>query len=222
VTGVTPSWRVLVVDDHPVLRRGLRAMLEAEPWVTAVAEAASAAEAVTAAAEADLVVMDVGLPDGSGVDVTGCLLAAHPGLPVLVLTVDGDAATVAAALAAGARGFVLKDSEPDLVLDAVRAVRAGGLVLGPRVSAAGPAARRPPPPFDRLTERERTVLARLVAGESNARIARHLGLSEKTVRNGLSTMFVKLGVRDRVGAILLAHQAGLAPGEPPGAGDKRP
>jgi DNA-binding NarL/FixJ family response regulator len=216
------GWRVLVVDDHPVVRRGLRALLEAEPWVAAVTEAASAAEAARAAADADLVVMDVGLPDGSGVAVTRRLVRSRPGLPVLVLTVDDDARTVAAALAAGARGFVLKDSDPDLVLDALRTLRGGGLVLGPRVRAVEPARTSPPPPLDRLTDRERTVLAELAAGESNARIARRLGLSEKTVRNGLSAMFVKLGVRDRIGAILLARDAGIAPGGPPGDRDARP
>jgi two-component system nitrate/nitrite response regulator NarL len=221
---VPQAWRVLVVDDHPLVRRGLRDLLRDESWVAEVREADSATTALEAGAEADLVVLDVGLPDGDGIGVARRLLADRPGLPVLMLTIDDDETTVTAALTAGVRGFVLKDSDPEAVLDAIRAVHGGSLILGPRVGGtaltAGPPP--PPPPFDRLTARERTTLMHLAAGESNAQIARELWLSEKTVRNGLSAIYLKIGVRDRVGAILLARDAGIGAGEAPAGRDPRP
>ena len=125
---------------------------------------------------------------------------------------DEDA--VARALEAGARGFLLKDTDPETVVNALRTVAGGGLVLGPRISpdlmtrGRGSTARRPAP-FDRLTARELDIVSRLALGESNASIARHLQLSEKTVRNQLSAVFTKLGVGDRVHAALLARDAGL-------------
>lgn len=210
------SWRVLVVDDHPVVRRGLRALLAGESWVDEVGEAATVADAMrdTLDRPAQLTVMDVSLPDGDGVDATRRIMQARPDAKVLMVTMSDDEEIVTRALRAGARGYVLKDTDPDVVVDALRTVAGGGLVLGPRIDTtlvAGP--RRPvgpPPPFDRLTDRERHIAARLARGESNARIARHLGLSEKTVRNQLSAIFAKLGVGDRVQAALLARDTGFA------------
>jgi two-component system, NarL family, nitrate/nitrite response regulator NarL len=211
-----PAWRVLIVDDHPVVRRGLRAMLENEAWVAEVTEAASVADAVRAAVtgRAQVVAMDIALPDGDGVEATRRIVQAVPDVAVLMLTMTDDEETVGRALRAGARGYMLKDTDPDTVVDALRTVAGGGLVLGPRVAAGMLAAARAnprlPAPFDRLTERERDIVARLAAGESNARIARHLGLSEKTVRNHLTAVFTKLEVSDRVQAALLAREAGIA------------
>ncbi|MEU4689832.1 response regulator transcription factor [Actinoplanes sp. NPDC023714] len=208
--------RVLIVDDHPVVRRGLRVMLESEPWVAEVVEAASVAEAVRQAVtqQVHVVAMDVVLPDGDGIDATRRILQTRRDARVLILTMAEDDHLVARALRAGARGFVLKATDPDAVVDALRTVAAGGVVLGPAVGAAVLTALRPgpgplPPPFDQLTIRERDILTRLAGGDSNARIARHLGISEKTVRNQLTPIFTKLGVADRVQAALLARDAGL-------------
>ncbi|WP_229399996.1 response regulator [Micromonospora okii] len=208
--------RVLIVDDHPVVRRGLRMMLEGESWVEAIVEAATCAEAVSlAVTEAvGVVAMDVALPDGDGVEATGRILRARPEIRVLMLTMADDEDVVNRSLRTGARGYVLKDTDPDVIVDALRTVAGGGLVLGPRV---GPQLltslqRQPaelPAPFNLLTPRERDILRHLATGETNARIARRFGLSEKTVRNQLSTVFAKLGVSDRVQAALLARDAGL-------------
>lgn len=208
--------RVLIVDDHPVVRRGLRTMLEGEPWVEEVVEAATATEAVRQAVSrrVDVVAMDVVLPDGDGVEATRRVVQARPDAKVLMLTMTDDEDVVARSLHAGARGYLLKDTDPDTIVDALRTVADGGVVLGPRIGPAmlttlrrTPAAL--PAPFDRLTDRERDILSRLACGDSNARIARHLGLSEKTVRNQLSSVFTKLGVADRVQAALLARDAGI-------------
>ena len=208
--------RVLIVDDHPVVRRGLRIMLEGESWVTAVLEAATCAEAVSLALTepVGVVAMDVALPDGDGVEATRRIVQGRPGTAVLMLTMADDEEVVSRSLHAGARGYLLKDTDPDVIVDALRTVAGGGLVLGPRV---GPQVlanlqRRPvelPAPFNQLTARERDILRYLAVGETNARIARRFGLSEKTVRNQLSAVFAKLGVSDRVQAALLARDVGL-------------
>jgi len=206
---------VLVVDDHPVVRRGLRAMLEAEAWVSSVTEAATAAEALRQAVTArpHVVAMDVGLPDGDGIEAARRIVQAVPHARVLMVTMADDGPVVTRSLRAGAHGYVLKDTDPDTIVEALRTVASGGIVLGPGIGpatltepAAGPAA---PPPFDRLTPREREIVEHLAAGHTNARIGRHLGLSEKTVRNQLSAVFAKLGVADRVQAALLARDAGI-------------
>jgi DNA-binding NarL/FixJ family response regulator len=208
--------RVLIVDDHPVVRRGLRTMLESETWVGEVFEAATVAEAVTlvVAERIDVVAMDVTLPDGDGIEATGRILHARPEVKVLMLTMSDDEEIVVRALRTGARGYVLKDTDPDAVVDALRAVAQGGVVLGPGIGPSVLASmnRSPaelPAPFNQLTARERDILGRLALGDTNARIARHFGLSEKTVRNQLSAIFAKLGVADRVQAALLARDAGL-------------
>ena len=208
--------RVLIVDDHPVVRRGLRVMLEGEPWVRDVTEAASVEEAVREAVtcQADVIAMDVVLPDGDGVDATRRILEACPDAAVLMLTMADDEEIVARALSAGARGFLLKDTDPDMVLDALRTVASGGVVLGPKVGPAVLTALRRaptvlPPPFDRLTARELEIVNRLAVGDSNAQIARQLNVSEKTIRNQMSAVFNKLNVSDRVQAALLARDAGI-------------
>ncbi len=209
--------RVLIVDDHPVVRRGLRTMLEGEPWVAEVAEAATVAEAVKEAVtqQVQVVAMDVALPDGDGIDATRRILRACPGVRVLVLTMADDEDVVARAFDAGARGYLLKDTDPEFVIDSLRAVAAGGVVLGPRIGLAVLTAgqRQPdrlPPPLDQLTPREYEILSLLAVGDSNARIARQLGVTEKTVRNQLTNVFSKLEVADRVQAALLARRMGLA------------
>ncbi|HEX6686279.1 MAG TPA: response regulator transcription factor [Candidatus Limnocylindrales bacterium] len=208
--------RVLVVDDHPVVRRGLRTLLDGVEWVCEVLEAATVAEALRAVVthQVDVVAMDVSLPDGDGVDAVARMLAARPVVKVLMLTMTDDEEIVARALRAGARGYLVKETDPDTLVEALHTVAVGGVVLGPRIATSVLTALRREPvelpsPFDRLTARERDVLACLASGESNARIARHLGVSEKTVRNQLSSVFAKLEVADRVQAALRARDAGF-------------
>ncbi len=208
--------RVLIVDDHPVVRRGLRTMLEGESWVAEVLEAASCAEAIAAVAheQVTVVAMDIALPDGDGVQAVGQILRHRPETAVVMLTMADEDELVAQALRVGARGYLLKDTDPDLVVDALRTVAGGGVVLGPGITAAAlgraqPAAVSLPSPFDRLTPRERDILAHLAAGEDNAQIARRFGLSTKTIRNQVSAILGKLGVADRVQAALLARDVGI-------------
>ncbi|MFC0533873.1 response regulator transcription factor [Phytohabitans kaempferiae] len=211
-----PQCRVLIVDDHPVVRRGLRAMLEGEQWVEEVAEAATVDDAVREAVsrKVHVVAMDINLPDGDGIEATRRIVSRCPGAHVLIVTLYDDQDRVARALRAGARGYVVKDTEPETILDALRTVAQGGVVLGPKV---GPevlttlqgAQAQLPPPFDKLTAQERRILTGLVRGESNAEIGRSLGLNEKTVRNYLTGVFDKLGVDGRVQAALRARDAGI-------------
>jgi two-component system, NarL family, nitrate/nitrite response regulator NarL len=203
--------RVLVVDDHPVFRRGLRTMLEIEDWVEEVLEAATATEAFQLAVthHADVIVMDLALAKDSGIEVTRRIVRALPEAKVLVLTMSDDERHVQDALSSGACGYLLKDTEPDMVIDALRTVAGGGIVLSGRgvLAAFQRAPAELPPPFDQLNPRERAILRYLAEGETNARIARRIGVSEKTIRNQLSVIFGKLGVRDRVQAALRARDA---------------
>lgn len=210
--------RVLVVDDHPVVRRGLCAVLAGEPWVEAVLEASTVEDALreVLASRVDVVSMDLSLPDGDGIEATARILGHRPATRVLILTMTEGEDVVVRALRAGAVGYVLKVSDPEEVVGALRTVAGGGMTLGAHVGPGMLAALRESPvrlpaPFDRLTAREREVLWRLSLGDSNAKIARYLGLSEKTVRNQLSAVFAKIGVSDRVQAALRARDAGLAP-----------
>ncbi|GIH05495.1 DNA-binding response regulator [Rhizocola hellebori] len=215
-TSTSGGFRVLVVDDHPVVRRGLRTLLDGEPWVSEVREAATAAEALREVVSRGIhvVSMDVSLPDGDGVEAVARILAARPEAKVLMLTMADDEEIIARALRAGARGYLVKETDPDTIVEALHTVAVGGVVLGPRIgpSVLSTLRRAPtevPAPFDRLTVRERDIVTLLANGESNARIARQLGVSEKTVRNQLSSVFAKLEVADRVQAALLARDTGF-------------
>jgi len=202
---------VLVIDDHPIVRRGMVALLTAEPWVAEVRQAGSLAEARQAMTidPPDVAVVDLTLPDGDGVELLRELPRLAPGCVALVMTMSNDAATVRSVLATGARGYVLKDSDPELIAAAVRTVAAGGRVLGPDV-ADGPAAGAPPAPFDRLNPRELRLVRFVAAGRTNRQIAEALSISEKTVRNQIAMVTAKLGVPDRMQAALLAHRVGLS------------
>ncbi|HEX8508255.1 MAG TPA: response regulator transcription factor [Propionibacteriaceae bacterium] len=208
---------VLIVDDHPIVRRGLVSLLSVEPWVRHVYEAASAAEAVREAVlhQVDVVAMDLRLGDRDGVEATQKLLAARPGATVVMVSMVADVDQVARALEAGARGYVLKTSPPEDICAALDLARRGGVVLGsglgPAVLTSGGNERQLwPAPFDALSPRELALAQQLARGEPNARIARTLGVSEKTVRNQVSSLLVKLEVPDRVAAVLLAREAGFA------------
>lgn len=203
---------VLVVDDHPLMRRGLTAMLGLEPWVGRVVEAGSVREGATVGAVegVDVAVVDLGLPDGSGVDLVRALRST-PGCPVLVLTMTRDDITVRKCLDAGATGYVLKDSPPDAVVRAARTVLDGGLVLGPQVATALSARPREklPAPLDRLSPGDLRLLTLIAQGRTNGQLARELGVAEKTVRNRVAILLGQLGVADRLQAALLARDRGL-------------
>lgn len=216
----TQGLRVLLVDDHPMLRRGLRSLLEEVGGATVVGEAGDGETAIALALdlEPDVVVMDLAMPGVSGIEATRRLTDARPDLGVLVLTMSDDDASVFAALRAGARGYVLKGQAGTEFLDAVRAVARGEAVYGPGVAGrirgfllGGPAdaGRGDAAPFPELTPREREILDLLADGCPNAEIARRLYLSPKTVKNHLTNVFAKLQVADRAQAVVRARQAGL-------------
>lgn len=206
---------VLVVDDHPVVRQGLAALLGAEDWVASVLEADSAARAEELIAQhpVRVAVVDVGLPDGDGIELTRRLRTIRPEVAVLVLTMTADADLARAALAAGGSGFLVKETDPDILLGALRTVRDGGLVVGPHLPDARQVIAEPvsgvPRPFDRLTPRELQLVRLVATGAGNAQIARRLSVTDKTVRNQLSNVLVKVGAADRVQLALLAHNNGL-------------
>lgn len=212
-TGTEPV-RVLLVDDHPLLRHGLRALLEQVGGAEVVGEAGDGEEAVTLALSLrpDVVVMDLVMPGTSGIEATRRLIDRDPGLGVLVLTMSEDDASVFAALRAGARGYVLKGTGGAEFIAAVRSVARGEAVYGPAVArrirrfmTSGPDTG----PFPELTAREREILDLLASGRSNAEIARTLFLSQKTVKNHLTSVFAKLQVADRAQAVVRARRAGL-------------
>lgn len=210
--------RTVVVDDHPVFRIGMVALLGSLPGVEVTGQAAGAAEARALLAPGgpgvDVVLMDLDLQDGSGVDVTREVTRQRPDVAVLVVSMHEDDAAVVAAVRAGARGFLVKAASPDQVERAVRAVAAGEMILSPAVAdramayvLGGRTSVRLP--FPQLTDREREVLDHLAAGHDTAGIARRLSLSEKTVRNTVGTVLAKLGARDRAAAVVLARAEGL-------------
>ena len=219
--------RVLVADDHPIFLAGMRQLLDAHPGLTCVAAATTGDEAVRLVVQErpDVAVLDLDLPDLSGVEAARIIGVQAPGVAVLVLTMLSDDESVFAALRAGARGYLLKGSTADEVVTAIRSVAAGGAVFGPSIAtrildyfnAWQPAATtgEPPPEWlPELNERERAILDLLADGESNPSIAAALHLSPKTVRNHVSVIFDKLHVADRRQAMLRAREAGL--GTPPG------
>ncbi|MGE3285771.1 MAG: response regulator [Pseudonocardia sp.] len=206
--------RVAVVDDHPVFRLGMVALLSTLDGIEVVAQAASAAEAADLGEDVEVVLMDLNLGDGSGVEVTRDLVRRRPDLRILVVTMHSDDESVVASLRAGARGYLLKGATPEEVERAVRAVANGEVILGPDVAAramafvAGGRTARVVP-FPQLTDREREVLDLVARGFDNATISRRLVLSPKTVRNHVTNVVAKLGVPDRSAAIVLAREEGL-------------
>ena len=214
--------RVLVADDHPFFRDGLRVLLEATPDTKLAGEAASGDEAVALAQESspDVILMDLRMPGMGGVEATRTILQTNPDAAVLVVTMVEEDDSVFAAMRAGARGYLLKGADKDETLAAIRAVARGEAVFGPGIarrltryfSEGPPASREERAPrglFPELTEREREILSLLAAGKNNAEIAGALFLSLKTVRNYVSNIFAKLQVTDRAQAIVRAREAGL-------------
>jgi len=200
--------RLLLVDDHALLRAGLAALLEGTDDVTVVGQAADGAEAVALARQLrpDVVLMDLSMPVLDGVDATRALRADRPDAVVVVLTSFSERARVQDALAAGAVGYLLKDSEPATIVAAVRAAARGEAPLDPRIAGAllpGADAGRP---GARLSPREREVLALVAEGLANRQIARRLGIAERTVKVHLTSVFRQLGVPDRTSAALWARE----------------
>ncbi|TQS26156.1 response regulator transcription factor [Microbispora sp. KK1-11] len=211
-----PSLRVVLADDHPLFRHGLRMLLEQIGGHRVVAEAGDGEAALAAVAEhePDVVVMDLTMPVLSGLEATRRVVRDHPRTAVLVLTMNEDDNFVFAALRAGARGYVLKGCEGAEFLRAVRAVAAGEALFGPAVAARISAFLGGGPPgareaFPELSDREREILDAIAAGKSNAAIAQRLHLSPKTVKNYITSIFDKLQVADRAEAIVRAREAGL-------------
>jgi DNA-binding NarL/FixJ family response regulator len=213
--------RVLLVDDHAMVRRGMRDFLELHDDIEVVGEAADGSEAVERAEELrpDIVVMDLMMPNLDGIEATARIKAAHPELEVIALTSFIEEARVVAAIEAGASGFLLKDAEADELAAAIRAAAAGEVHLDPAV--AGIVARRmrdggragggtdPMDGIASLTVRERDVLARVARGLPNRQIAADLGITERTARTHVSNILAKLGLASRTQAALLAVQHGL-------------
>jgi DNA-binding NarL/FixJ family response regulator len=211
--------RILVADDQPLVRAGIRRVLEADAAFTVVGEAADGHEAVALARalRPDIVLMDVRMPIVDGIEATSRLIESGSTARIVVLTTFGIDEYVLGALRAGASGFVLKEAPPEEILEAVRVVAAGDALIAPAVTRAVIAelGRRPPRAelakrLDDLTPREREVLGLLARGLSNAEIADELVVGEGTVKTHVARVLAKLGVRDRVQAVVYAYEAGAA------------
>jgi len=209
------SVRVVVADDHAVVREGLRALLGAVDGFDLVGTASTGREAIRSAVtlRPDVLVLDINMPDGSGIDAARQLAQTAPDVAVLMLTMFDDDDSVFAAMRAGARGYVLKGADPEDIIRAIAGVAAGNAIFGPGVAqrAIGylTAPRREQPPFEALTTREREVLNLIAAGLGNAAIAARLGVSPNTIANHISNIFAKLQVASRAEAIVQARNAGL-------------
>ncbi|HET9756504.1 MAG TPA: response regulator transcription factor [Candidatus Limnocylindrales bacterium] len=213
--------RVLLVDDHAMVRRGMRDFLGLHDDIEVVGEAADGAEAVERALvlEPDVVVMDLMMPGLDGVEATSRIKAARPDIEIVALTSFIEEARVVAAIEAGASGFLLKDAEADELAAAIRAAAAGEVHLDPAVASIvarrmrdggrGSSGRANDEGIAALTARERDVLARVARGFPNRRIAEDLGITERTARTHVSNILAKLGLASRTQAALLAVQNGL-------------
>lgn len=210
--------RIVIADDHPFFRFGLRARLSAEPEMEVVGEAGTAEEAITLATQLtpDVILMDLNFnqPGIGGLDAIRRISEAQPQVALLVITMFDDD-RVFAAIRAGARGYLLKDAEPDETIRAIRAVYHGEAIFSPAVAqrvieyfgSARP--RTPSQAFPELTKREREILTLIAQGYTNAAIADHLTLSPRTVRNQVSSIYSKLQLANRASAIILARDHGV-------------
>jgi DNA-binding NarL/FixJ family response regulator len=225
--------RILIADDHAVYRWGLRTLLDSEPDMEVVGEAATGKEAVECSAEIrpDVILMDIQMPGINGIEATRRIVDANQQIGIIILTMHEDDDSVFSAMRAGARGYVLKGAHPSEILKVLRAVAEGEAHFGPEIARRLMnflSAPKPPSPeeaFPELTAREREILdliARereildlIAQGHNNAKIARQLFVSPKTVRNHISHIFTKLQVADRTQAILWAREAGLGRDDAP-------
>lgn len=208
--------RVLVADDHPVFRYGMRAMLSSEPDIELIGEATDGEEAIALTAELhpDVILMDINMPEVNGIEATRRILEVNPRTGILMLTMFEDGDSVFAAMRAGAHGYVLKGADGAETLRAIRAVAGGEAIFSPTIArhlmrhfaTPGSTSRDT---FPELTEREHDVLVLIAQGYTNTAIANRLYLSPKTVRNYVSNILTKLQVADRAQAIIRAREAGL-------------
>jgi DNA-binding NarL/FixJ family response regulator len=207
--------KILVADDHPVVRDGLRALFAEYPDIALIGEAATGREAIKAAVidQPDVIIMDLAMPDTDGFSATAEINRVAPEVAVLILTMSDDDVTVTKAMRAGARGYLLKGATKEEILRAVTAVADGQAIFGPsvaqRILARLGAPATGDDPFPQLTPREHDVLRLLSLGLSNSAIADRLGLSLKTVNNNTSAIFTKLNVATRTEAAILARDRGL-------------
>ncbi len=211
---MTPCIRVLIADDHPVVRQGLRTFLDVQDDIVVVGEAADGTEAVelTQTLAPDVILLDLKMPGLDGVGVLEEFRARGLAARALILTSAAGAGPVASAMAAGAVGYLYKDVDSEALVRAIRTAADGNVVLAP--AAAGPltgfaVVRQEPSGWDALTEREREVLGLVAQGRSNREIAKTLGVAEKTVKTHVSSVLTKLGVQDRTQAAVYAVRRGL-------------
>lgn len=213
---MTDPIRVLIADDHPVFRDGLRGLVERAPDLELTGEATTGVEAVALAASTNpsIVLMDIRMPELSGIEATRLILDRDPGVGILILTMSEDDESLFAAMRAGARGYIPKDADSEELLRAIRAAAVGEAIFGASIArrmmtffAAGP--RAAATPFPELTERELEILELIAEGRSNGDIAQRLTITSKTVRNHVANVFNKLQVADRSQAIVRAREAGL-------------
>jgi DNA-binding NarL/FixJ family response regulator len=200
--------RVLIVDDHAIVRNGLAQLLGTTDDLELVGAAADGEQAVTMAAELqpDVILMDLSMPGTDGIAATGRIVAANPSAHVLVLTSFSDQTRILDALQAGAEGYLLKHSEPEVILTGIRHVVAGGSPLDPKAARVLLTNRRSPGPDSKLTVREQEVLEMIGDGLASKTIARRLGISERTVKSHLTNIYQRLGVTDRTQAALWAQR----------------
>ena len=209
--------RVLIADDHPLFREGMRGRLDRMGDIAVVGEASGGDEAVRLSRELEphVVLMDIKMPGLNGIEATREILRANPRVGVLMLTMFEDDDSVFAAMRAGAKGYILKDSGGEGVVYAIRALTSGEAVFGPGVAEriigyfSAPRSAAPQRAFPELTEREEEILSLVAQGKSNQEIARQLFVSVKTVRNHVSNVLVKLQVADRAQAVIRAREAGM-------------
>lgn len=217
------SIRILIADDQTITRRGLQTLLAAQPEIEVVGEARDGAEviAMSAALEPDVILMDLRMPGMNGIEATRQIHRARPHIGILVLSVFDDDTLVFPAIRAGARGYLLKNTEQDELLRAIHTVANGGAVFSPRIAEKVLSYLNAPPPsvpaqlFDELTPREREILELIAQGKTNAEIATSLNLSAKTVSNYISNVLLKLHTADRAKLMLLALDAGMGQTDKP-------
>lgn len=205
--------RIVITDDHAVVRQGLRMFLELDPDLEVVGEAANGAEALeqAKALAPDVVLMDLLMPVMDGITAIGRLRAETPEVEVIALTSVLEDASVVGAVRAGATGYLLKDTNADELRRAVKAAAAGQVQLSPEAAVRLMREVRAPEKPEALTERETDVLRLLAEGQANKEIARNLAIGEKTVKTHVSSILAKLGVQSRTQAVLHAMKAGIIP-----------
>jgi DNA-binding NarL/FixJ family response regulator len=209
--------RVLIADDHPLFRNGMRALLSSDPDMEVVGIATNGDEVISLASslQPEVILMDLQMPGIGGIEATRRILHTSPHIRILVVTMFEDDHSVFASLRAGARGYILKDADEEEILRAIRAVGRGEAIFSPTIAQhlidffAAPHPAILPHLFPELTDREREILMLIAQGYSNSDIARHLTLSLKTVANHVSNIFSKLQVADRAQAIIRAREAGF-------------